>query len=213
MQSLDARERLFVEEYLVDLNAPRAALKAGYSETMAYSKAYQWVRDGKRKPHVYAAVQARLQKRDNKIQSRRERIIAEYEKLAFFDVRKLFDEDGNPKSLHELDDDTAAAVAGFDLDVEVIKPEQAEIDAAAAKGDEPPTAELHKYVKKIKLSEKKAALDSLSKIEGMFIEKHEHTGKDGAPIEMKDEGLTDMELARRVAFLLAGGSNKLKENK
>lgn len=55
---LDNRERVFVAEYLIDLNAPRAAEVAGYSKSMANSKAYSWVRPGKKnpKPHVYKAV-------------------------------------------------------------------------------------------------------------------------------------------------------------
>jgi len=36
---------------------------------------------------------------------------------------------------------------------------------------------------KFKLGDKKGALDSIAKHLGMFIEKHEHTGKDGGPIE------------------------------
>lgn len=35
---------------------------------------------------------------------------------------------------------------------------------------------------------------------------HEHTGKDGAPIETKD--VTDIDLARRIAFLLTAGEEK-----
>lgn len=37
MTKLTARQKLFVEHYLVDLNATQAAIKAGYSEKTAYS--------------------------------------------------------------------------------------------------------------------------------------------------------------------------------
>jgi phage terminase small subunit len=36
---LDAREQRFVDEYLIDLDPRRAALAAGYSATMARTKA------------------------------------------------------------------------------------------------------------------------------------------------------------------------------
>ena len=39
-----------------------------------------------------------------------DRVLTEYAKLAFLDIRKAFDEDGNLKPIHELDDDTAAAI-------------------------------------------------------------------------------------------------------
>lgn len=44
----------------------------------------------------------------------------------------------------------------------------------------------------------------LGKHLGMFVEKHEHTGKDGGPIETAD--LTDTEKARRIAFVLSRGT-------
>ena len=56
-KQLNDKERVFVDEYLVDTDPKRAALAAGYSATMAASKAYQWVSNSKVKPHVYAAIQ------------------------------------------------------------------------------------------------------------------------------------------------------------
>lgn len=41
-------------------------------------------------------------------------VLNELRKLAFFDIRKLYDDDGNPKAISELDDDTAAAITGLD---------------------------------------------------------------------------------------------------
>lgn len=37
MSKLNARQKLFIDEYLVDLNATQAAIRAGYSERTAYS--------------------------------------------------------------------------------------------------------------------------------------------------------------------------------
>lgn len=54
---------------------------------------------------------------------------------------------------------------------------------------------------KFKLYDKRAALVDMGKHLGMFVEKHEHTGKDGGPIETVD--LSDTEAARRIAFTLA----------
>ncbi len=41
----------------------------------------------------------------------------------------------------------------------------------------------------------------LGKYLGMFVEKHEHTGKDGGPIETAD--LSDMETIKRMRFLMS----------
>ncbi len=82
--------------------------------------------------------------------------------MAFLDIRKAFTEDGELKPVADLDDDTAAAVAGFEFE-EVFE---------LSKGRKEHTGRLHK----IKLSDKKAALDSLGKFLGMFTDKLDLNG-------------------------------------
>jgi hypothetical protein len=52
-QTLTAKQRRFVEEYLIDLNATQAATRAGYSEATAYAIGHECLK----KPKVAAAVQ------------------------------------------------------------------------------------------------------------------------------------------------------------
>jgi phage terminase small subunit len=88
-----------------------------------------------------------------------ERVMKEYAKLSFFDPRKLFKEDGSPKEITELDDETAAALAG--LDVQEVYEGVGEDRVFVG------------YTKKYKLTDKKGALDSVAKILGMFTDKQE----------------------------------------
>lgn len=44
-----------------------------------------------------------------------ERVLAEIARLAFFDPRQLFNDDGTPRAIKDLDDDTARAIAGLDV--------------------------------------------------------------------------------------------------
>jgi phage terminase small subunit len=101
-----------------------------------------------------------------------DRVLAEYAKLAFLDIRKAFDEEGNLKPIHELDDDTAAAIAGLEVDKRV---------SSFVGEDGKPVAESHLH--KIKLSDKKGALDSLARHLGMFTDKTEISGPGGTPIK------------------------------
>jgi phage terminase small subunit len=101
-----------------------------------------------------------------------DRVVAEYAKLAFLDVRKVFTDDGDVKPIHEIDDDTAAAIAGIDV--------EAVFEGSGKDRERVGT------LKKIKLADKKAALDSLGKYLGMFVEKTEITGKNGGPVELTD---------------------------
>jgi phage terminase small subunit len=91
-----------------------------------------------------------------------ERVLAEYAKLGFFDPRKLFNADGSPKNIIDLDDETAAAVAGLDVQ-----------EAYEGSGE---MREFVGYVKKYKLTDKKGALDSMAKYLGMFKEEVKLTG-------------------------------------
>lgn len=97
-----------------------------------------------------------------------EMIVAQYKRLAFFDARSAFDEEGNLKQMHQLDDDTAAAISGMEFE-EVFE---------GGRGEREHVGRMHK----IKLTDKRAALADLARIRGMFVDKTELTGKDGAPL-------------------------------
>jgi phage terminase small subunit len=99
-----------------------------------------------------------------------ERVMTEYAKLGFFDPRKLFNADGSPKEITRLDDDTAAALAGLDVQ-----------EVYEGYGED---RKFVGYIKKYKLSDKKAALDSIAKILGMFTDKVEIGNKDEKAFEV-----------------------------
>lgn len=112
-----------------------------------------------------------------------DRVVKEYARLAFLDIRRAFDEQGNLKPIHELDDDTAAAIAGLEVEVRRAAGDADEMlegqpHGGALKRQHGAAARLHK----IKLADKKGALDSIAKLFGWVVEKKELTGKDGAPL-------------------------------
>lgn len=111
-----------------------------------------------------------------------DRVIAEYAKIAFLDIRKAFDDNGNLKPIHEIDDDTAAAIAG--------------IESEAVFEGNGRDRERVGTLKKIRLVDKKGALDSIARHLGMFVDKTEVTGKDGGPVELTD---AKADLLRRIA--------------
>ena len=44
-----------------------------------------------------------------------DRVLKEIARPAFLDIRKAFNADGSLKPIHDLDDDTAAAIAGLEV--------------------------------------------------------------------------------------------------
>lgn len=63
---------------------------------------------------------------------------------------------------------------------------------------------------KIELHDKRGPLRDLAQHYSLLTEKHEHTGKDGGPIEVQQTEFTELELARRIAFALEQGARAPK---
>lgn len=164
---LTEKQELFCNEYLLDLNATGAARRAGYSEDSA--SAIGW--ENLRKPEIQARIQEIRAVMSKGFNITKEMIIQEYRRIAFFDIRNIHTADGAIKNVTDFDDDSAAAVAGIEVYEERV-PSDDENEKIVVGN-----------VKKIKIADKRAALDSLCKVLGYNApEKTEHTGKDGEPL-------------------------------
>lgn len=150
--ALSRKQSKFVEEYLVDLNATQAAIRAGYSQKTAEQIGYQLLQ----KTSVQKFIAIKQKEHSEKTDITVERVLKERARLAFFDSRKLFNSDGSPKMIHELDDDTAAVVAG----IEVVQIGNSEVGIG--------------QVLKIKLSDKTASLTALERHLGVYNDKMTH---------------------------------------
>ena len=85
-----------------------------------------------------------------------ERLTREVTRGAFYDIRKLVHDDGRPKALHELDDDTASAIAGIEIE-----------ELYAGRGEERSNVgRIHKF----KLVDRKAFVDMGLKVIGGYRE-------------------------------------------
>ena len=178
---LTPKQKIFVDEYLVDLNATRAYKAAGYSvksDNAAGVEGYKLLRN----PKIDKYIQQRMKDREKRTEITQDRVLQEYARLGFLDPRKLFNEDGSPKNITDLDDDTAAALAGLDV-----------MEIYEGKGDD---RKFVGYLKKYKLADKKGALDSIAKHLGMFTDKVELTGN--LNVNNPFEGLTTEELKKLI---------------
>ena len=69
----------FVDEYLVDLNATQAAIRAGYSKKTAYSIGVSNLK----KPEIQAALQKKQKKAAEKLEISRDRVLKELASIGF----------------------------------------------------------------------------------------------------------------------------------
>lgn len=191
MSELDARETLFVAAYLIDLDPKQAALRAGYSATMAATKAYQWVSSGKVKPHVYAAIQAAIEKRAKRSTVTADRVLAELAKIGFSSLSDVtdwgtkevafgFDEDGKRLRPEDIGDATVVTYADAPF-VKPINRDDLPPDIRAAVSE----VSLGRDGFKIKMHDKGAALALMARHLGMLVDKSEVSGPNGGPIHVQ----------------------------
>ncbi len=160
-RKLTPKQSAFVEEFACDLNATQAAIRAGYSAKTAKEQATRLLSN----VHVAAEIAKGRAARSERTGISADRVLQELARIAFFDVRKALNPDGTMKPLDELDDDTAAAIAGLDI-------------AEIRDGEGMPIGTL----KKIKIADKLVALDKLARNLGLLQDKLKISGNAENPV-------------------------------
>lgn len=99
-------------------------------------------------------------------------VLRELSRIARGDIRNLFDESGNLRRIHELDDDTAATIASIEVH---------ERRSKVRKADNPDEAEELisevEQVRKVRAWDKLGALVQLAKVHGLFEKDNAQTGE------------------------------------
>lgn len=81
------KQKLFVEEYLIDLNATQAAIRAGYSPDTAGSIGGENLK----KPEISAAIAKAMAERSRRTGINQDRILQEIAKLALVNIDDVVD--------------------------------------------------------------------------------------------------------------------------
>lgn len=163
ISALAAKKQAFVREYLVDLNATQAAIRAGYSQRTARAIGAENLT----KPDIARAIEVAMAERSRRTEITADRVLQEVAKLAFLDIAGAFNADGSLKALHEIDPDTRAALAGLEV--------------AEITGDE---GQIVGRLKKIKLTDKTASLTLLMRHLGMLNDKVKLQGDAENPLAL-----------------------------
>lgn len=108
---LTLKQQRFVAEYLKDLNAKQAAIRTGYSAKTAEVQGCQLLRI----PKIAAAVKEATGRQLERAELTAARTLEEMRRIAFFDVRSLFNEKGRLRPLHELSAEEAACVSSLEV--------------------------------------------------------------------------------------------------
>lgn len=104
MAKLTAKQKRFVEEYLIDLNATQAAIRAGYSPNSARDIGSENLT----KPHIRARVEEALAERSKRTGINADRVVRELARIAFVNAADVINFDSATLSENASEDDTAA---------------------------------------------------------------------------------------------------------
>ena len=169
MDELNPKQARFCDEYLVDLNATQAAIRAGYSQKTAGEIGYELLK----KPEVQARIAELQAARAKRMEVTQDQVLREFAKVAFANLQDYIQvqEDGSAYvDLSTMTREQAAALQEITVD-----------EYVDGRGD---NARNVKRVR-IKLASKQAALDSLAKHLGMFVERiGDPDGKPLKPFEV-----------------------------
>jgi len=137
---LTAKQQRFCDEYLIDLNATQAAIRAGYSVKTANEQGSQLLA----KLSIQEVIGKEMAERSRRTGINQDRVVLELAKLAFVNIADVIDLEDATVRQSATDDDLAC--------IQSIKIKPSEF------GEE----------REIKLYDKKASLELLGKHLGMF---------------------------------------------
>lgn len=142
------KQKRFVEEYLIDLNATQAAIRAGYSPDTAGSIGAENLK----KPEIKSRIDKAMAERSKRTGINQDRVLQELARIGFAKITDVVDPDTAEIRPDASDDDLAC------------------IQSIKIKPNEFGTE------REVKLYDKKSALVDLGKHLGLFKDKLELTG-------------------------------------
>lgn len=145
-KKLTKKQQLFVNEYLIDLNATQAAIRAGYSVESARDIGCENLT----KPNIQQAIASAMAERSKRTGVNQDRVVLELAKIAFVKMTDIIDNQGRIKS-SATEDDLAC--------IESMKYKESESDTGSS------------VEREVKISPKLKALELLGKHLGMWNDK------------------------------------------
>ncbi|WP_305096465.1 terminase small subunit [Croceibacterium aestuarii] len=193
----NARHERFAQELAKGKSACDAYTAAGYKESRSAASRLST------NVNIARRVKDLVESGANKAEIDIARVLKELARLGTSDIRKLFDESGSLLAITDLDDETAAAVASVEVVTRTLPGESDdELDPQPHGGALARRRNAKvEYVHKLKFWDKNSALEKIAKHLGMFIDRHEHTGRNGGPIQTEDRTTASLiEEAKRLGI-------------
>jgi len=188
MAKFTEKQKAFVEEYLIDLNATAAYKRAGYKAkgNAAEVNANRLLRNAK----VQKEIQRAMDERSKRTKITADSVLEEYAKIAFSNINHYLEVVSEERIVDLVENEE-----GDKEPVKAVVQTVNMFDTNTIGGDKMSAVAEIKQMKEgiaLKLHDKKGALDSIARHLGMFTDKVELSG--GIKVDNPFEGLTVEEL-------------------
>lgn len=175
MAKLTNKQKKFIDEYLIDLNASAAARRAGYSAKTANRIASENLA----KPHIQAAIQKAMQEREKRTKITQDNVLEELAKIGFADIKDFLSY-RTEKTLIDISDE-GEKVYGYQQIVNA-KPSE-EVDGAVV--NEISIGKDGTF--KFKMNDKMKALEMIGRHLGMWNDKLQLGGDIEIDVHLVDD--------------------------
>ena len=162
---LTLKQQRFVDEYLIDLNATQAAMRAGYSAKTANEQGARLLAN----VHISRAVSQAVAAQSERTGITADVILGELLRLARVDLADAYEESGKLKPVREMPEDLRRAIAGVESD---------EIWEWVEDDEGERRRELVGFTRKVKFWDKTRSLELLGKHLKLFTDVVKHEGFD-----------------------------------
>ena len=189
-RKLTNKQECFVREYLIDLNATQAAIRAGYSVVSAQPTSSDLLLN----PIVAERIKIALDERGKETKVDANYVLTRLREIDEMDALDILEDDGSIKSIREWPKIWRQFISGFEV-----------VEMFAGKGDDKVIAGM---LKKIKWPDKTKNLELIGKHVNVqaFRDRIEHTGVGGGPIqqEIKITSVDPIEASKQYQSLIEG---------
>ncbi|MCX3307972.1 terminase small subunit [Pantoea vagans] len=180
--ALTDKQEMFCREYLIDLNATQAAIRAGYSDNTARKIGSENLT----KPDIAQRIIDLKSERNERVEVNADYVLRRLVEIDEMDVLDILKDDGGLKMVHEWPKVWRTTLSGLDILTTVTNFDETTME---------------NILKKIKWPDKVKNLELLGKHISVMAFKeqaaHEHTGKNGGPIEVAALTKDEYKAARR----------------
>lgn len=156
-EDLTPKQLRFCDEYLIDLNATQAAIRAGYSKDTSYQIGHANLQ----KERIQRVIAERMAARSVRTRITKDNVLRQIGELATYDIADAFTEKGAVKSIHDMPPALRNAIAGIEVQEITV-------------GEHPVGV-----VKKIKLVDRTRAIELGGRHLKLFTDKVEHSFAEG----------------------------------